>query len=84
MRLSVAVLRDLVMLALGSAGMARELFFAPPQADLDMRRVGLCIGLMLGPAVLHTLWRARQPLQDFTPTDGSPLPSRSSSRRRGS
>lgn len=77
------MLRDLVMLALGSAGMAQELFF-DPQPDLDMRRVGLCMALMLGPAVLHTLWRARQPLQDFTPTDGSPLPSRSSSRRRGS
>jgi hypothetical protein len=81
-KLSVAVLRDLVMLALGSAGMARELFFAPQ--DLDMRRVGLCIGLLLGPAALHSLWRARQPLPDSTPTGGSPLPSRSSPRRRGS
>ena len=81
MKLSVAVLRDLVMLALGSAGMARELFFAP---ELDMRRVGLCIGLLLGPAALHSLWRARQPLPDSIPTGGSLSPPRSSSRRRGS
>ena len=79
MKLSVAVLRDLVMLALGSAGMTRELFFAP---ELDMRRVGLCIGLLLGPAALHSLWRARQPPPELTPTGSSPPSSRSPSRRR--
>jgi hypothetical protein len=69
------------MLALGSAGMTRELFFA---AELDMRRIWLCIGLLLGPAALHSLWR-RQPLPgEPTSTGGSRSPSRSSSRQRGS
>lgn len=82
MKLSVAVLRDLVMLALGSAGMGRELFFT---ADLDMRRVGLCIGLLLGPAALNSVWRRQPLLPEPTPTDGaSRSSSRSSSRRRGS
>lgn len=81
MKLSVAVLRDLVMLALGSAGMAQELFIAD---ELDMRRIWLCIALLLGPAALNSIWR-RQPLPgDSTPTDVSPSPSRSSSQRRGS
>lgn len=83
MRLSVAVLRDLVMLALGSSGMARELFFTAGP-DLDMRRVGLCIGLLLGPAALNSVWRRQQLPGESTPTDGSPSPSHSSSRRRGS
>lgn len=82
MKLTVALLRDLVMLALGSAGMTRELFFI---VEPDMRRVWVCIGLLLGPAALNSVWR-RQPLPgDSTPTtDVSPSPSRSSSRRRGS
>jgi hypothetical protein len=80
-KLTVALLRDLVMLALGSAGMTRELFFA---GELDMRRIWLCIGLLLGPAALNSVWR-RQPLSgESTPTDVSLSPSRSSSRRRGS
>jgi hypothetical protein len=82
-RLTVPVLRDLVMLALGSAGMVRELFFNP-QPELDMRRVGLSIGLLLGPAALHSLWRARQPPPEATPTGSPPLSSRSPSRRQRS
>lgn len=81
MKLTVALLRDLVMLALGSAGMTRELFFT---AELDMRRIWLCIGMLLGPAALNSVWR-RQPLSgESTPTDVSPSPPRSSSRQRGS
>jgi hypothetical protein len=80
-KLTIAVLRDLVMLALGSVGMGRELFFT---SDLDMRRVSLCIGLLLGPAALNSVWR-RQPLsEESTPTGASRSPSRSPSRRRGS
>jgi hypothetical protein len=80
-RLSVALLRDLVMLVLGSAGMTRELFFT---VEPNMVRVWVCIGLLLGPAALNSVWR-RQPLSgETTPTDGLRSSSRSSSRQRGS
>lgn len=44
------------MLALGSAGMVRELFFIPPR-DLSMLRVGICMVLMLGPTAAWAWWR---------------------------
>jgi hypothetical protein len=77
----VPVLRDLVMLALGSAGMARELFFVDKP---DMLRVSLAIGMLLGPAALNSLWRRPPFPGEPTSTDVSPSPSRSPSRRRGS
>jgi hypothetical protein len=81
-RLSVALLRDVVMLVLGSAGMAQEMFIAP---ELDMGRVSLCLALLLGPAGVHTLLRMRNPPSDqVTSTGGSPSLPRSPSRRRGS
>ncbi len=81
MRVTVPVLRDLVMLVLGSAGMTRGLFFVDKP---DMLRVSLAIAMLLGPAALNSLWR-RQPLPgENSSTDESPSPSRSPSRRRGS
>jgi hypothetical protein len=81
-KITVPLLRDLVMLVLGSAGMAQEMFVAP---ELDMKRVSLCLALLLGPAGVHTLLRMRNPPSDqLTPTGGTSPPPRSSSRRRGS
>lgn len=64
------------MLALGSMGMFRELFLADRP---DMIRVGICIPLMLGPAVVLVWFRARTP-ESSEPGSSSPSPvSRSSS-----
>jgi hypothetical protein len=60
------------MLGLGSAGMTRELFFVP---EPNMVRVWVCIGLLLGPAALNSVWRMRNPLPlepESTPTAPSP------------
>lgn len=65
MKISVPLLRDVVMLVLGSAGMTHELFLVPTP---DMVRVWVCIGLLLGPAALNSVWRARNPLPESTPT----------------
>jgi hypothetical protein len=84
-KISIPLLRDLAMLVLGSAGMTHELFLVPAP---DMVRVWVCIGLLLGPATLNSVWRARNPLpQDslpHTPTVGGPSPSPSSSQSPGS
>jgi hypothetical protein len=82
-RITVPLLRDLVMLVLGSAGMTHELFFVPTP---DMVRVWVCIGLLLGPAALNSLWRLRNPLpeQQTTSTGGSPSPAPSPSQPPGS
>lgn len=76
MKLSVPLLRDLVMLALGSGGMAQELFIAETP---NMVRVWVSIGLLLGPAALNSVWRMRNPLPEATPTAGGQQPSPSSS-----
>jgi hypothetical protein len=61
------------MLGLGSAGMAKELFFVPKP---DLIRVWVCIGLMLGPAVLEAWWRAKNPTPSPEPSEPSASPSR--------
>lgn len=76
MKISVPLLRDLVMLALGSGGMTQELFIAPAP---NMVRVWVSIGLLLGPAALNSVWRMRNPLPEVTPTAVGPQPSPSSS-----
>lgn len=85
MRITVPLLRDLVMLGLGSAGMTHELFFI--QAP-NMVRVWVCIGLLLGPAALNSVWRMRNPLPEPPPTSTStavgPPPSPSPSQSPGS
>lgn len=58
MRLRVPLLRELAMLAIGSVGMARELFWVPP-ADLSLVRVGICMVLMIGPAAAMLWLRGR-------------------------
>lgn len=78
MRITVPLLRDLAMLALGSGGMTRELFFVPTP---DLTRVWVCIGLLLGPAALASVWRMRNPLPGdesmpaVSPSPSSPSPS---------
>jgi len=74
-KITVPLLRDLAMLALGSAGMTRELFFVP---EPNMVRVWVCIGLLLGPAALNSVWRMRNPLEQ-SPTSTGASPSQSPS-----
>ena len=82
MKITVPLLRDLAMLGLGSAGMTHELFFI---ATPDMVRIWVCIGLLLGPAALNSVWRMRNPLPEQpTSTAVSPSPSRSPSQPPGS
>jgi hypothetical protein len=71
-KITVPLARDLVMLALGSGGMAQELFIA---AEPNMIRVWVSIGLLLGPAALNSVWRMRNPLPEPTHTGVSPSPS---------
>lgn len=68
------------MLVLGSGGMFRELFIV---ADLTMSRVWVCLGMMLGPAVLQAVWLARNPMPGAPITPESPSPSASSSASAG-
>lgn len=78
MKIEIPLWRDLAMLALGSAGMIHDLFLV---AEPNMVRVWVCIGLLLGPAALNSVWRMRNPLPEPppTPTVGGPSPSPSSS-----
>lgn len=72
------------MLGLGSGGMTRELFFVPTP---DLTRVWVCIGLLLGPAALASVWRMRNPLPgqpEPTPTALGPSGSPSASPPPGS
>jgi hypothetical protein len=73
-RISIPLLRELTMLGLGSAGMARELFWVPVK-DMSMARVTVCMLLMMGPALVWVWWRARLPAN--TPS-GSDSPSSAS------
>jgi hypothetical protein len=74
-KIRVPLLRELTMLALGSAGVARELFWVPT-ASFSLLRFGICLALMLGPAAV-TLWlRGRTP--DMNDSD---TPLRSSESR---
>ncbi len=82
MKISVPLARDIVMLVLGSAGMTWQLFFVP---EPNMVRVWVSIGLLLGPAALNSVWRARNPLPEQpTPTASSPPSSPSASSPSGS
>lgn len=56
------------MLALGSAGMAQELFL---RADPNLPKVYVCLGLILGPAALEAWWRARNPIDGTRPAESS-------------
>lgn len=73
-RITVPLLRDLVMLVLGSAGMAHELFLVH---EPNMLRLSVSIGLLLGPTALYSVWRMRNPTQQPTSTGsggGPPSP----------
>jgi hypothetical protein len=80
-RITVPLLRDLVMLVLGSAGMVHELFLV---SSPNMVRVWVSIGLLLGPAALNSVWRMRNPEQVSIPTAVGPSSSPSSSQSPGS
>jgi len=67
------------MLAIGGAGMFRELFLLPPK-DLSLVRVGICLTLMMGPAIVLVWLRARTP-ELSGPGPGSPSSESSSSSR---
>jgi hypothetical protein len=74
-KITVALVRTLVMLGLGSAGMTSQLFFV---AEPNMILVSASIGLMLGPAALEAWLRARTGAPDPPPTTtvgSSPPPS---------
>jgi hypothetical protein len=75
-KITVPLVRDLVMLGLGSAGMIHELFLV---AAPNMVRVSVSIGLLLGPAALNSWWRLRNPEPTPTPVGPSPSPSSPSS-----
>jgi hypothetical protein len=55
--------------------MAKELFLV---SQPNLVRVWVCIGLMLGPAMLEAWWRARNPTpiggQQQTPSSSSVVP----------
>jgi hypothetical protein len=83
-KLTVPVLRDLVMLGMGSAGMLHELF---RPGSMDDARVGLSMVLILGSAMANARWFLRhtpppgEPTGELSPTGPSPssLPSSSPS-----
>lgn len=77
MKLTVARVRDVVMLTLGTGGLVRELFLIG-DAKPDMIRVWVSIALLLGPAALLAWWSGRTgtPL----PSDAPPQSSASSSQ----
>lgn len=62
-KVTVPLVRTLVMLILGSAGMTHELFLIPAP---NLTRVWVSIGLLLGPAALEAAFRM------FRPTPGPP------------
>jgi hypothetical protein len=70
-RLWLSVIRDIVLLGIGGAGMIREVFFMP---TLDMERVGLFLGMIAGSAVLQATWLLRN-----LPTAGPSPPQQQSS-----
>lgn len=67
------------MLVIGGAGMFRELFLLPPK-DLSLVRVGICLTLMMGPAIVLVWLRARTP-ELSGPGPSSPSSESSSSSR---
>lgn len=76
MKLTVAGVRDVVMLTLGAGGLARELFLIG-DAKPDMTRVWVSIALLLGPAALLAWWSGR--MGTASPSDVLPRSSESSS-----
>lgn len=71
MKLTVPVVRDLVMLGLGSGGMVHELFMVPSP---DPLRVTVSMLLLLGSATVNLAWFARNtPPTPTGPTGGPPV-----------
>lgn len=79
MKIRMPLVRELSMLAIGAAGMFRELFLLPPK-DLSLVRVGICLTLMMGPAIVLVWLRAKTPelsgQEQSSPSSGSSSSSR--------
>ncbi len=71
MKLTVPLLRDLVMLALGSGVMIQEIWGRPAPEPL-----GVTVSLLLlgGPAAINTWWLARNPQPTTPPVAPTPSP----------
>lgn len=78
MKITFGRVRDYTMLALGTVGLSRELFLIPA-AEMNMVRVGLCVGLLLGPAALLSWFAARTTAQQNVPPSPAPESSSQSS-----
>jgi hypothetical protein len=76
--IKVALIRELSMLSLGSAGVARELFWAE---HLDPARMAVCTCLMLGPAAVWVFARPSSPERPQSEPGSRSPASRSRSRR---
>lgn len=76
MKITVPLTRDVLTLALGSAGMVHELFLV---SQPNMVRVSVSIGLLLGPAALYAAWRLRNPEPPAVMPSGGGSPSSPSS-----
>lgn len=68
-KITVPLVRDVLMLGLGAAGMTHELFFVPAP---DMTRVTVSLLLLAGSAAVNTYWLARNTPPTPTPTAVSP------------
>jgi hypothetical protein len=78
-KLTVPVLRDLVMLTIGSGGMVHELFLVAAPSGL---RITTSMGLMAGSAVLNGWWFGQRSRESGS-TVPQPLPSPSQSSSSG-
>lgn len=72
MKITLLLVRDVVMLGLGAGGMCRELFLVPTP---DMVRVTVSLLLLAGSAAVNTYWLARntgRPMPTGEPPPSSP------------
>lgn len=72
MKITVPLVRDVVMLALGAGGLTRELFLIGDRTP-DRFRVGLCLALLMGPTFILGIWQAWLAMRQQRP--GAPAPS---------
>ena len=78
MKITPGRVRDYAMLVLGTAVLARELFWVPA-AQMNLFRVGLGVSLLLGPAALLSWLSARTTQVASVPPSPSPESSSQSS-----
>lgn len=72
----LAVIRDLVLLGIGSAGLVREIFFT---STWDVTRVALFLAMIAGSGLLNATWLLRNSptgsVQPSSPPSSSSPPS---------